>query len=386
MDFSMTETQEIFKKTAKKFFDEKCTVAKLTEFENSKYQYSPSFYQELADLGFLGLIVPEEYGGIEGDLMDLSIIVEEAGKAMFSAPFLPTLVSGVLPILNFGSEEQKREILPQIIEGKSIVTGAMVESQAHYDLRYIEAQAVKNGEGYKLNGTKLFVKFAESADYFLTLARTENKEAGSEEGLSLFLVKNDETIKKKALQSIGSDGLFEVEFQNVQLTKNDLLGIENEGWSTVEKINQFATAFQCVEMAGLLRRALDITTNYVKERTQFNRPIGSFQSVQHRLADIYTIVEGGQLAALQAVWKLDEGLSAEKEIAVAKAWLSKEGQKVLVGTHQLHGGMGIDMDYPLQIAFRRFKNMEVDFGSAPIQLKKIGSTFKINKVTEAVHS
>lgn len=386
MDFSMTEIQEVFKSTAKKFFDEKCTTSALAEFEKSENQYSPSFYKELADLGFLGLVVPEEYGGIDGDLMDLSIIVEEAGKAMFSAPFISSLVTGVLPILNFGTKEQKKKLLPQIIEGQSIVTGALVESQAHYDLSYVKAQAIKNGDGYMLNGTKLFVKFAQSADYFLTLARTDSKEEGSKEGLSLFLVKNDATIKKQALQSIGSDSLFEVEFQNLQLKKTDLLGIENEGWAAVDKINQLATALQCVEMAGLLRRALDLTSNYVKERTQFNRPIGSFQSVQHRLADIYTIVEGGQLAALQAVWRLNEGLSAEKEIAVAKAWLCKEGQKVLVGTHQLHGGMGIDMDYPLQFAFRRFKSMEVELGSAPIQLKKIASTFKTNKVAEVIHS
>ena len=388
MDFSLNETQEVFKSTAKKFFDERCTVAALKGFEESESQYSPDLYKELADLGFLGLIIPEEYGGFGGSLMDLAIIVEEAGRAILPAPFLSTVAYGVIPILNEGTETQKRELLPRIVEGELIFTGAFSEPQAHYDLKHITTTASKSSGEYSLSGTKLFVPYAQSSDYLLTLARTTKSSEVSSEGLSLFLVKgNQSNIQTTPLLSIGSDGLFEVEFQNVSLTDSDVLGNVNDGWSLTQKTLQMATSLQCIEMAGVLRRALDVTTDYVKGRKQFDRAIGSYQSVQHRLAKMYTIVEGGRLAAYQAIWRLEQGLSAEREVAIAKAWLSKEGQNVLVGAHQLHGGMGMDMDYPLQYCYRRFKSMQLNLGPAPVHLKKISESFGTkNREKEAIHS
>lgn len=387
MDFSLTEIQEVFKSTAKKLFEEKWDITTLRAIEADERKYSSAFYKELADLGFLGLVVPEEYGGVGGNLTDLAVIVEEAGSALFPSPFLSTITYGVLPLLKYGTDAQKQEMLPQIVEGGLIVAGALSEVQAHYDMRYISATARKTGEGYTLSGTKVFSSFADSADYLLTIARTETQQEGSPDGLSLFLVKNDpSTVRHTPLKSIGSDGLYEVEFLNTPLIAADLLGREGDGWSMIQEIFQLATALQSVEMAGLLERALSLTNNYVKERTQFNQPIGNFQSVQHRLADMYTVVEGGKLAAFQAIWRMEEGHPAEKDIAVAKAWLSKEGQKVLVGAHQLHGGMGVDMDYPLQFCFRRFKSMQLNLGPTANHLKQLGQTFIKAPVAEVVHS
>ena len=256
MDFSLNETQQVFKSTAKKFFEEKCTVAALKGFEESESQYSPELYQELADLGFLGLIIPEEYGGFGGSLMDLALIVEEAGWAILPAPFLSTVAYGVIPILNEGTEAQKRELLPQIVEGELIFTGAFSEPQAHYDLKYVTTTASMSGGEYSLSGTKLFVPYAQSSDYLLTLARTAKYSEASSEGLSLFLVKgNQSDIQSTPLLSIGSDGLFEVDFQNVSLTESDVLGDVNNGWSLTQKTLQMATFSECIQMAGVLRRA-----------------------------------------------------------------------------------------------------------------------------------
>lgn len=370
MDFSLTDTQEVFKSTAQKFFKEKCTTLALTKYEQSEKKYSPELYKEIAELGFLGLIIPEKYDGVGGNLMDLAIVVEEAGYAALPAPFFSTIAYGILPILDAGTEAQKSELLPQIAKGELIFTGAFSESHAHYDLKHINTTAANN----TLSGQKLFVPYASSADYFLTLARTSENSQSSSEGLSLYLINGKQSgIKTTPLRSIGTDELFEVNFENVSLSDSDRLGAENEGWSLTKKTLETATALQCVEMVGLLRRALEVTNEYVKERKQFNVPIGSFQSVQHRLSDMFTIVEGGKLAAYQAIWRLSEGLSAEKEIAIAKAWLCKEGQRVMTGAFQLHGGMGIDMDYPLQFCFRRFKSMQLNLGPTPIQLDKIGN-------------
>ena len=375
MDFALNEVQEVLKSTAQKFFKEKCTVTALRAAEASENQFSLSFYQEIADMGFLGLCIPEEFGGAGGNLVDLALIVEEAGAALFSSPFSSTLSYGVLPLLQYGTLTQKSELLPKIAEGKLQITGALSEPQAHYDLSYITTVAKEEAGTYTLSGKKMFVPFATTADYFLTLARTNHSAVPSGEGLSLFLVKGDqEGIRISPLPSIGSDGLYEVEFDGVTVTSADLLSDVNHGWEPVQKILEAATALQCIELTGLLNRAVTITNDYVKERHQFKRPIGSFQSVQHRLADMFTIVEGGRLAAYYAISKLNEGCSAETESAIAKAFICKEGQKVLVGAHQLHGGMGIDMDYPLQFCFRRFKSMQLNFGPANVHLKKVAKT------------
>lgn len=375
MDFALNEIQEVLKSTAQKFFKEKCTVTALRTAEASENQFSSSFYQEIADMGFLGLCIPEEFGGADGNLVDLALIVEEAGAALFSSPFSSTLSYGVLPLLQYGNLTQKSELLPKIAEGRLQITGALSEPQAHYDLSYITTVAKEEAGTYTLSGKKMFVPFATTADYFLTLARTENSTVPSREGLSLFLVKgNQEGIRISPLPSIGSDGLYEVEFDGVTVTSADLLSDADRGWEPVQKILEAATALQCIELTGLLNRAVTITNDYVKERHQFKRPIGSFQSVQHRLADMFTIVEGGRLAAYHAISKLNEGCSAETESAIAKAFICKDGQKVMVGAHQLHGGMGIDMDYPLQFCFRRFKSMQLNLGPANVHLKKVAKT------------
>lgn len=375
MEFALNEIQEVFKSTAHKFFKEKCTLTELRKFEASESSFSPPLYKEIADLGFLGLIIPEEYGGAGGSLMDLALVVEEVGWASLPAPFLSTIVYGVIPLLENGSEALKSELLPQIAEGRLIFTGALSEPKAHYDLRFISTEASQTGEGYCLSGKKLFVPFALSADYLLTLAGTSNSNKADGGGSSLFLVKNNKAgIRSIPMPSIGPDRLYEVEFQNVSLTDLDLLGKVNNGWSLTKKTIQMATVIQCVEMVGVLRRALELTTDYVKERRQFGRAIGSYQSVQHRLSDMFTIVEGGRLAAYQAIWRLEAGLSAEREVAIAKAWLCKEGQNVLTGAHQLHGGMGIDLDYPLQYCYRRFKSLQLNLGTAAVHVKQISES------------
>jgi len=383
MDFALNEIQEVLKSTAQKFFKEKCGVTALRTAEASENQFSPSFYQEIANMGFLGLCIPEEFGGAGGNLVDLALIVEEAGAALFSSPFSSTLSYGVLPILQYGTLAQKSELLPKIAEGRLLVTGALSEPQAHYDLSYITAFAREEAGTYTLSGKKMFVPYANTADYFLTLARTENSAVPSSKGLSLFLVKgNQEGIRVNRLPSISSDGLYEVDFDGVTVTSADLLGNLDFGWEPVQKIVEVATALQCIELTGLLNRAVTLTNDYVKERHQFKRPIGSFQSVQHRLADMFTIVEGGRLAAYHAISKLNEGLSAKTESAIAKAFICKEGQKVMVGAHQLHGGMGIDLDYPLQFCFRRFKSMQLNLGPANVHLKTVANTLANNSIAE----
>lgn len=380
MDFSLNDMQEEFKKTARKFFSEKCSLLELHSFEENEEKYSEQLYQELAELGFLGLVIPEEYGGIDGSLIDLAIVVEEAGYATLPAPFFSTIAYGVLPILKYGTEEQKQNFLPKIASGEIKFSGAFSEPKVNYHYEHVSAVAKQEGNNYSLSGTKVYVPYAQAADYIVTLARTDEAQAGTSEGLTLFIVENNqENMEVNELNSISPEALYEVKFNDKVLPASNVLGAAGDGYKLTEDLLERATAFQTVEMAGVLRRALDITTNYVKDRQQFNVAIGTFQAVQHRLADMLTVVEGGYLAAYQAITRLDNGNRAAKEVSVAKTWLSQEGQSVLVSAHQLHGGIGVEMDYPLQFCFRQFKKMQLLLGNAPYHVQKLAKDMAQSK-------
>jgi len=373
MDFHLNDVQKEFKQTARKFFKEKCGLEELRAFENNPHHYSEKLYNELVELGFVGLIVPEQYGGFGGDFLDLAIVMEEAGWALFQGPFLSTIVSGVMPVLTHGTEQQKEGLLPAIASGEQKVSYAIAEPHAHHKLEHLTFEAVPNGDHYVLNGTKLFVPFAQSVEKLLVVARTNQSAVGSVEGLTVFLVDTSTAgIEVKAIPTISADGLCEVQFNHVEVSAAHIIGKLDEGYCVANDMLTYATALKSIEMTGVLSRAVDITADYVKERQQFNVPIGSFQSVQHRMSDMLTIVEGGRLAAFHAFSRLIEGKDANTEVAIAKAWLSQEGQKVVTGAHQLHGGMGIDYDYPLQFCFRRFKGQQLEFGSSEVHLRNLG--------------
>jgi len=241
-------------------------------------------------------------------------------------------------------------------------------------------EAVFAGDKYVLNGTKLFVPFAQSVEKLFVVARTDQGAVGSEAGLTVFLIDTaTKGIEVKDIPTISADGLCEVQFNHVEVGVEQIVGKAGEGFRVASDMLTFATALKSIEMTGVLSRAVDITSDYVKERHQFNVPIGSFQAVQHRLSDMLTIVEGGRLAAFHAFSRLVEGKDAKTEVAIAKAWLSQEGQKVVTGAHQLHGGMGIDYDYPLQFCYRRFKGQQLAFGSSEVHLHNLGEWLSIKQ-------
>lgn len=378
MNFHLNDIQKEFKQTARKFFKEKCGVEELRAFEANPHHYSEKLYKELVELGFVGLIVPEQYGGFDGEFLDLAIVMEEAGWSLFQGPFLSTIVSGVMPVLIHGTDQQKTNWLPAFANGEEKASYAIAEPQAHYKLEHLTLEAVPVGDKYVLNGTKLFVPFAQSVDKLFVVARTDQVAVGTEEGLTVFLVDREtKGIDVKDIPTISADGLCEVRFNQVELSSEQILGQVGGGFQIASEMITFATALKSVEMTGVLSRAVDITADYVKERHQFNVPIGSFQAVQHRLADMFTIVEGGRLAAFHAFTKLVEGQNAKEEVAIAKAWLSQEGQKVVTGAHQLHGGMGIDYDYPLQFCYRRFKGQQLEYGTSEFHLRNLGEWLSI---------
>ena len=364
MDLSLSEEQEMLKKMARDFLTNRCPKTLVKEMEASEKGYSPELWQEMAGLGWMGLVLPEKYGGGGMSFLDLSVLLEEMGRSCLPGPFLSTVVLGSLPILDIGNEEQKGEYLPKIASGEAIFTLALTEPNAKYDAASIAVKATADNNDYIINGTKLFVPDAHIADYLLCVART-NELAKPENGITIFLVDaKSPGISCAVLKTIASDKLCEVVFDQVMVPKKNILGQLDQGWSEVQKIIERAAVAKCCETLGGIQQMLEMTVDYAKERKQFDRPIGSFQVIQHYCANMATDVDGSRFSTYQAAWTLSEGLPCTKEVAIAKAWLSEACKRVTALAHQIHGAIGVTIDHDLQFYTRRANAAEATFGDA----------------------
>jgi len=337
------------------------------KLEASEIGYSPEMWKKMADLGWLGLILPEEYGGVGGSLLDLAVLLEEVGRATAPSPIFSTMVMGVLPVLDAGTDQQKKHLLTGVANGEILLTMAIAEPETDYQPQHMATHAAHHKDGsFEVSGTKLFVQNAHTADYLLVVART-SKLSDVGDGITIFIVdRKAPGIGLTPLITIAADRQFEVSLDKTPCSAVDILGGLNKGWPIVDSTLRKATALQCVEMVGVAHKALELTASYAATRIQFARPIGSFQAVQHRLADMLTDVESARWLSYQAVWRLDKGLPAAREVSIAKAWTSDACQRVVSGAHHIHGGVGFDVDYDLHYHFRWSKALELNLGSAPI--------------------
>ena len=284
MDLALSEEQEMLKKMARDFLADKFPKTVVKEIEESESGYSPEIWREMAELGWTGLVFPEEYGGGGMTFLDLAVLLEEMGWACLPGPYFSTVVLGGLPILDIGSEEQKKEYLPKIAGGELIFTLALTEASASYDPAAIEFRATADKDAYILNGTKLFVPDAHIADYMLCVARTSDG-AKAEDGITIFVVDaKSPGISSTVLKTIANDKLCEVVFHQVKVPEGNILGELDRGWGEVKKTVERAAVAKCCEMVGCVQQALDMTIDYAKERKQYDRPIGSFQVIQHYCA------------------------------------------------------------------------------------------------------
>jgi len=374
MDFALSAEQEILKKEARLFLERECPKKVVRELEAGDLGYSPEMWSKMAELGWIGLAIPEEYGGVGGDLIDLAVLFEEIGRAACPCPMFSTVVLGALPVLEGGGAQQKTELVSRVARGERILALALTEPEADYDLRHMATRALRRRTGFQISGTKLFVQNAHVADNLLLVAGMgrRDREGGS---LGVFVVEaGARGMELTPLKTIGGDRQFELKLDRVFAPADAMLGGPGGGRPLVESTLQRATAIQCVETLGVMGRALEMTAGYTSGRFQFNRPIASFQAVQHRLADMLTDVEGARWMSYQAVWRVATGLPAAREVAVAKAWTGDACQRVAYGAQHLHGGVGMDLDYDLHFYFRRAKALELNLGAAPLHRAAIGES------------
>ncbi len=364
MNLALSEEQEMLRTMARDFLTDKLPKTAVKEMEDSELGYSPELWQEMAGLGWMGLSLPEEYGGAGMSFLDLAILMEEMGRACLPGPYFSTVVLGGLTILDAGSDEQKQTYLPGIASGESIFTLALTETSAGYNAADVQVKAKADKDGYVISGTKLFVPDANVANYILCVARTGEGD-NPEEGVTIFIVDGKSSgIGTTVLKTIANDKLCEVVFDNVKVPAENVLGEPDKGWPVVKRVIERAAALKCCEMVGCIQQALDMTVAYAKERKQYDRPIGSFQVIQHYCADMATEVDGTRLAAYQAAWTVNEGLPYTQEVAIAKAWAGEACQRVMALAHQIHGAIGVTIDHDLQYYTRRAKAAEVTFGDA----------------------
>ncbi|MFC2060218.1 acyl-CoA dehydrogenase family protein [Chloroflexota bacterium] len=364
MNFALSEEQEMLKKAARDFLTDKCPKSLVREVEQTESGYSSELWQEMAGLGWMGLAFPEKYGGSDMTFLDLAVLLEEIGRACLPGPFFSTVILGGLTILDAGNEEQKQEYLPGIANGKAIFTLALTEPSASYEAASIEVKATRDKGDYVINGTKLFVPDADNADYLLCVART-NEMANAEGGITLFIVDaKSRGISYTALKTIANDKLYEVEFDQVRVPEENILGQVDQGWGVVQRILERAAVGKCCEAVGGMEQVLEMTVDYAKERKQFDRPIGSFQIIQHYCANMTTDVNGARVTTCQAAWMLSEGLPCAQEVAIAKAWMSEAYGRVITLAHQIHGAIGVTIDHDLQFYTKRGKAGELNFGDA----------------------
>ncbi len=368
MNLDLTEEQEMLRTSARDFLTKECPKTLVRKLEEDEKGYSPELWRKMAELGWMGLVLPEQYNGMGMGFLDLIILLQEMGRNILPGPFFSTVVLGSLPILNAGTEEQKKEFLPKIAKGDTILTLAFTEPSVRYDAAGVQIKAAAQGDSFVIDGTKLFVENAHIADYIICVTRTK-KGTTPEDGITLFLVDaKSPGIKCEVMPTIGADKLCEVVFKNVKVPKSRMLGKLHEGWSITARALEYATIAKCAEMVGGQEAALDMTLAYVKERVQYGKPIGSFQVIQHYCANMWMNVETSRDILYKAAWNVAEGLpESANEVAVAKGWINEAYKFVTERAVQCHGAIGTTRDHDIGLYYRRAKAGELAFGDTDFQ-------------------
>jgi alkylation response protein AidB-like acyl-CoA dehydrogenase len=376
MDLGLTEEQELLKNSARDFLEKECPESYVRQMEEDERGYSPEVWRKMAELGWQGLMIPEQYGGAGFGFLDLIVLLEEFGRALVPGPFIPTMVAASA-VMEGGSEQQKQEILPKVASGDLIMTLAFTEPSARFDAQGVELTAAKEGNEYVLNGTKLFVPDAHVADRLVVVARQPGTQG--EQGISLFLVdRTSPGISVEVLKTIASDKQCEVRFENVRVPAANLLGQEGQGWAIMQPVIRKATCMEMAYLVGLAQMDFEISVNYAKERVQFGRPIGSFQAIQHKAADMVTDVDGARFIMYRAAWAVAENEpDADLQVSMAKAWVSDATRRVVAHGQQIHGGIGFTKDYKIQLYFRRQKKGELMWGDGDYHREKVADALAI---------
>ena len=362
MDILPSEEEQLLKNAAREFLEAEVSTILVREMEMDENGYPPALWRQMADLGWLGLAVPEEYGGQGLPLTYLGMVMEELGRVLAPVPFHSTMTAA-LTIAEAGTEDQKRELLPAVCSGDTVMTWAVIERDPRLIPSALVEQAQPDGDGWILDGVKMFVDNFNVARRCLVAVRTASA-SDENEGISLFLIDpNGAGVSQRPLVTIAKDKQSRVAFENVRVTPADLVGELHNGWPVVERMLERATALLCCQMVGATRKDAEMAMEYAKNRVAFGRPIAAFQSIQHMCADMLLFTDGAQLLTYEALWKMDQGLPAGVEVSQAKAFANEKCEAVVRQSQVIHGGIGFMMEFDLHLWLRRVSAYTMRLGT-----------------------
>ena len=364
MDFSFNEEQQDLQGLAQQILDAEVTHERLKEIEAGEDNFDRELWAKLADAGLLGIALPEAQGGGGYGFLEAAVVLEQLGRTVAPVPYLSTVVLGALPIAQFGSDEQRTRLLPGVATGERLLTAALVEAGA--DPRRPVTTARRGGDAWVLDGEKICVPDGPLADHILVPASTDDG------GVIVAIVNPDAGVTRERQRTTSGHPEALLRLDGTRVADADVLGGADHGAEVLDWTIERGTAALCAVAIGVCEEALRMTAEYTKTREQFERPIATFQAVGQRAADAYIDTEAIRLTAWQAIWRLAEGLPAAAEVAVAKFWAAEGGQRIVHAAQHLHGGMGVDRDYPLFRYFLLAKQLELTLGGTTPQLLTLG--------------
>jgi alkylation response protein AidB-like acyl-CoA dehydrogenase len=350
-----TEEQEELRASAKRFLEDRSSSHVVRQLMETEAGFDERTWKQMADLGWLGIAIPEAYGGLGFGFVELTVLLEEMGRWLLCAPFFSSIVLASNEILNAGSEEQKADLLPSLADGSVRATFALCEDSGRWDADGISLTATANGSGHRLDGTKMYVLDGHTADLLVVAARTE-------EGVALFVVEAD------------ADGLTRTRLDTLDLTRKqaridfesidaEILGAPGSGAPALSKTLDQAAVALSAEMVGGAQWCLDTAADYARNRIQFGRPIGSFQAIKHKCADMLRQVEMARSAAYYAAWAAADDTDDLPTVAsLAKSYCSEAYFHAAADNIQIHGGIGFTWEHDAHLYFRRAKSSELFLG------------------------
>ena len=365
MKLILNEEQNYLKETALSFVSEKTPVSHLRGLRDSDDQlcWDKEIWSEMVKLGWSGILIPEEYGGSNFGLTGMSVILQECGKTLTPSPLFASGVLGATALTKFGSKEQKQKYLSKIASGE-LTTALAIDENSHHNPNICELKAIKDGSKYVLNGKKIFVVDGASADIIIVVARTSGEDDVG--GLSMFLVESDSSnLKKVKLDMADSRNYANITFDNVSVDETMILGEIDMGLEPINEILDVGRIALSAEMLGSCEKAFEITIEYLKERKQFGVPIGSFQALQHRAAEMFCEIELTKSAVMAAMQGAEENSNDLQRLSsLAKSIVGETSHLVSNEAVQMHGGIGVTDEYDIGFYLKRARVAETILGNS----------------------
>lgn len=349
MDLDLSPEQELLAETVRGLCARHCDLTVVRSLEDDPVGYSPALWSQLAELGLLGMSIPEEHGGSGMSMVDAVVVYTELGRALSPSPHFASSVVSATALL---ASPAQHGWLPRIASGDAIITPAWLEPGGGFGPKGVQLHATPDGAGWRLSGVKRHVPFASSATRLLVLARTDD------DIVVLLVDPTADGVELVQQKTIASDTQYEVTFRDVTVSADALVAT---GWEAWHEVMLDAVILAAAQAVGGARHALDITVQYAKDRRQFDKPLGAFQSLAHYLADGVTAIDGAEILVWEAGWARSAGRSVDRLAPMAKLFACRTYRDITATGQQIFGGVGFTLDYDIQLLFRRAKQLELSW-------------------------